>query len=34
MEAEGGMIGADSKDPNSTEGAYMEVACDALRAPK
>lgn len=21
-------------DPNSTEGAYMEVACDALRAPK
>jgi len=21
-------------DPNSTEGAYMEAACDALRAPK
>lgn len=21
-------------DPNSTEGAYMEIACDALRAPK
>ena len=21
-------------DPNSTEGAYLEVACDTLRAPK